>query len=160
MSETFEIRRTRAATARVVVNLVCIAGAAGFLIVDAWPKGEAVWIVIGVLFALWAMFIALNLYRRAVLLRVDEKGLWCNNLFSRPFVRWDDMVWAEYGEARRSVMIGYLWGDKERIIGWSKALLGPDDLARLIASLRAQRPDLPGSPYPDWKSKTTKEEQQ
>ena len=146
---------------RGVVNFLCIAGAAVFLIVDSWPGREVAWLVIGAIFALWAFWIGLNLLRRMVLGRITPEGIAVYNVFSRPFVRWDQMTWAEYGPARRSVLIGYQAGHdaKERIVGWHKAALGPDNLADIITAFQMNRPNLPGSPYPDWKSTNTKDQQ-
>ncbi|MEZ2127669.1 MULTISPECIES: hypothetical protein [unclassified Sinorhizobium] len=141
-----EFHRPRSQTVKGLVNLVIMAAFAVWNIRDGL-EGSTSWLIIGCIFALWAVFIALNLIRRRIPVIVNETGLVVNRIIRSPVqIQWPQMEAAKLPETASPVLIGWRAspGAKLQYTGVSQRVLGEVGAKALRSSILAARPDLDG----------------
>ncbi|MGE6782986.1 hypothetical protein ACQKGL_10725 [Ensifer adhaerens] len=129
---------------KILASLAVTATAAAWFIRDGL-QGSTPWLVVGCIFALWAVFIALGLIRRRVVLTVSETGLVVNRIIRSPAkIQWSQIEIARIPEAGLTALIGWRASPKAKLqfAGVSQRSLGEAGIKTLSNALFAARPDL------------------
>jgi hypothetical protein len=128
----------------MLVNLVIVAACAVWNIRDGL-EGSTSLLIIGCVFALWAVFIALNLICRRIPVVVSETGLVVNRIIRSPLqIQWQQMEAAKLPETASPVLIRWRAspGAKLQYTGVSQRALGEVGAKALRNAIFAARPDL------------------
>lgn len=139
-----EICRPGRQTVKILVNLVVTAAFAAWFIRDGL-YGSTLWLVVGCIFAFWAVFIALGLIRRRVVLTVSETGLVVNRIIRSPAkIQWSQIEIAKIPESGLTALIGWRASPNTKLqfAGVSQRALGEAGIKTLSNALFAARPDL------------------
>lgn len=140
-----EICRTPRQTAFVCVTALVVGGLAWWNIRDGLRMDSTALVVLGGVFAAWAVYILLDLLRRGVPVSVGASGVTIRHAVQTEHIPFDRMSWTSFDDTRRAGIIAYRpeGADKERYAALAKKTIGADGVAALRDAIRAARPDLP-----------------
>jgi PH (Pleckstrin Homology) domain-containing protein len=138
------ISRTPQQSLVTFVRGMLVASVSVWSLIEGLNSSSVMLVIWFVLSALWAVFILLGLVRQRHFVEVSDAGLQVFNLFSRPFIRWDQLTWAGLNPGGSVVV--FTWtpaeGSKEEYAGVPLKYLGAR-AGDLRAAVAEARPDLP-----------------
>ena len=138
------ISRTPQQTLVTAVRGALVASVSVWSLLEGLGGGGVFMLLWAGLSAVWALGILAGLLRQRLILETSDEGVQIYNLFSQPFIRWDQLTWA--GLATGASTVVFAWtpeeGGKEQYAGVALKLLG-DRAGELRAAVAKARPDLP-----------------
>lgn len=138
------LRRTRPKTINALVSFFIMAACSVWNIRDGL-LGSKTALVLGCVFALWAVLIALALIRRRVPVIVTETGLVVNRIVRSPVqIPWSQMEGAKLPESAAPAIITWRASPSSKLqySGISQRVLGEEASEALRNAILTARPDL------------------
>ncbi len=138
------ISRTPQQTLVTFVRGALVASVSVWSLIEGLNSSSMLLVIWFVLSAHWAFFILLGLVRQRHFIELSDEGLQIYNLFTRPFIRWDQLTWAGLNPGGSVVVFTWMPedGGKEIYSGVPLKHLG-SMAGDLRAAVAEARPDLP-----------------
>jgi hypothetical protein len=143
-----QIRRTPRQTVFAGGTALMVGGLAAWNIRDGLQTGSTALLVLGGVFAGWAVYLLLDLARRGVPVEVGADGLTIRHAVRSVHIPFDRMTWARIGGPRRASIIAWRppGADRDSYTAFAHRTVGPDGVDKMRAAISAARPNLPGQP--------------
>ena len=141
--EVLECARDSKRLFRILGHFGVVAAVSIFFLVSWQGSGAAYDLAVGVVFALWALFILVPLWRRRIYARVDAQGISINAPWRWHVVPYDAMQWYDFDSGQRIGLIAYRDGPsgRERCTGFAKQVIGAEfteTMRQAIGAMRAR----------------------
>lgn len=140
MSEVF--RRSPKATRRHLINLLIVAGAAGYFWWDFGQTGLTYSKVMAIIFSVWAVFVLVTFLRRFTVAKISDQTIVVQGVLRRATVPVADIKHYRVQAGERTGMFVWNDGGKDRFFAISLRPLEAEQVENLAAAMARLRPDL------------------
>lgn len=148
MTEPFVFYRTKRHLLLTLFSALMMTGASYLNFLDWQVGGRTFPLVVCFGFAVSAVLIWSNLFRRRTFGHVGPEGLFVRRPFREFYLKWDQLVSVNASGDAQAIMVAYRHpGEtKERYAGFVAKAIGQEGVDALQAALRKYRPDLSDNP--------------